>query len=376
MKRARTLAVTITAATMALSSALAVAPASAERPLSPPHQAVGHQSPTAAGGSKSWLFAAVSATGRTRPLTPGAHEDERFVLKLIGVPPITKFTDRPFRDATLISPSTLVRQWREWFAKSPPNAVLTFQDSTRPGSAPSSFVVTLRSPRYQKATDSLIFTAVRIYRLHDPSDGGRGRTSTPARFTGASLFIDDAYNCGPGANCRGMDVSWWDLHDDYFVGADWSYVNADFATMYGINLSQINGFGAMFAGANLEDADFYGANLAESSLSKVDASLADFSYANLQNADLSYGNFAGASFSHANLTGANVTGANFNGADFTGALTADLYDSDTQNAVDAGLSVAEHVGIEIVCAAIPPPFDLLCEAVGTAVEEYLLASGT
>lgn len=326
---------------------------------------------------EAWLFTAQSASGKTRKLKAKDREDERFMLKLVGVGPVTKFSDRPFRDASLISPRMLVGNWKKWFGASPPNAVLTFRDSARPAAAPSSIVVTLKSARYNKKADALIFTAVRIHRLHDPAEDRKdwSRTSTPRSFTSASLFIDDAYNCGPGANCRGMDISYWDLHGDYFAGADWAYVNAEWSNLEGINLQQINGFDADFTGADLEEASFYGANLAEASFLKSDAVLADFSYANLQNADLSYGNFNSADFTGANLTGANITGANFSYATFDKTVMVDMYDADTQGAIDAGSAAAEHIALEVLCAAIPAPLDLLCEAVATAVEEYQFWSG-
>lgn len=45
------------------------------------------------------------------------------------------------------------------------------------------------------------------------------------------------------------------------------------------------------------------------------------------------------------------------------------------DSINTGQSIGEHVAAEVACTVIPPPFDLLCEAVATAVEEALIATG-
>lgn len=142
--------------------------------------------------SPAYLFTVQSVAGSIVPGRPVKGEDERFTLRLNGVDPVTKFTDRPYRAATVMSPSALVSNWDAWFADSPPNAVLTFAKSA--GKAPQSIVVTLSRPRWDKGNRTLLFTATRTYRTMDPSEKGSGwtRPETPRRFTSASLFIDDA----------------------------------------------------------------------------------------------------------------------------------------------------------------------------------------
>jgi len=140
----------------------------------------------------SYLVTVEAASGSTAPGRTAPGEDEHFTLTLRGVDPVTKFADRPFRTATVMTPGALVSNWNAWFASSAPNAVLTFANGT--GRAPQSIVVTLSSPRYDNAGRTLTFTATRTYRTQDPGQKGKDwvRPATPRAFTSASLFIDDA----------------------------------------------------------------------------------------------------------------------------------------------------------------------------------------
>ncbi|MEI8261394.1 MAG: hypothetical protein WCG77_07805 [Actinomycetes bacterium] len=140
----------------------------------------------------AYLFTVQAVAGSTTPGHSATGEDERFTLTLRGVDPVTKFADRPFRAASVMSPAALVSNWNAWFADSSPNAVLTFARTS--GKAPQSIVVTLTRPRYNSAGSTLTFTATRTYRTLDPSQKGKDwqRPATPHTFTSASLFIDDA----------------------------------------------------------------------------------------------------------------------------------------------------------------------------------------
>ena len=60
---------------------------------------------------ESYLFTVDAAFGSTRPLARGPQAEERFTLTLTGVDPVTKFADRPFRDASVISPGALDANW-------------------------------------------------------------------------------------------------------------------------------------------------------------------------------------------------------------------------------------------------------------------------
>ena len=140
----------------------------------------------------AYLFTVQAVAGSTVPDRPAQGEDERFTLTLRGVDPVTKFADRPFRTASVMSPAAVVSNWGAWFAGSPPNAVLTFASGT--GKAPQSIVVRLTQPRYDNTGRTLTFTATRTYRTLDPSQKGKAwtRPATPRTFTSGSLFIDDA----------------------------------------------------------------------------------------------------------------------------------------------------------------------------------------
>ena len=176
----RLLAAALAAAVTLTAAGLLAAPASASA-----------GSAGQATGSASYLFTVQAARGTTTPLKVLGSEDERFRLTLTGVDPVTKFADRPFRNASLITPRALDANWNAWFAGDPPNAVLTY---TRPGRAPASMVIALTRPTYDAKARTLTFTATREARTHDPAEKGANwqRITTPTSMTDVSLFIDDA----------------------------------------------------------------------------------------------------------------------------------------------------------------------------------------
>lgn len=136
---------------------------------------------------KEYLFTVEAARGLAAQ-GPRSATGELFVLAFTGLAPVTMFSDRPFRDAGLISPKALVANWDTWFASSPPNAVLTW--SRGAGKPPASMVVALGSPRIKNGV--VVFRAARVSRLHDPVRHGSNwkRVALPEYIRGASLFID------------------------------------------------------------------------------------------------------------------------------------------------------------------------------------------
>ena len=140
------------------------------------------------GATESYMFTVQAARGSTTAITE-TEASEQFRLTITGVSPVTMFADRPFRDASLITPRSLEANWATWFADSAPNAVLTY---ARPGKAPGSFVVELTNPVYHATTRSLSFTAIREARAHDPVEKSATwtRLTTPSTMAGVSLFID------------------------------------------------------------------------------------------------------------------------------------------------------------------------------------------
>ena len=179
----------------------------------------------------SYLFTVQAIAGSTISIQAGKGEDERFTLTLRGVDPVTKFADRPFRTASVISPATLVTNWKAWFANSPPNAVLTFSNGS--SKAPSSFVMQLTRPKYDQTKRTLSFTAVRIYRSHDPSLKGFTwqRPTTPRIFTGASLFIDNSVNSESGILISALERAMQPYVFSPNNSTTWNGVEASFSTI-------------------------------------------------------------------------------------------------------------------------------------------------
>ena len=139
--------------------------------------------------TEEFLFTVQAARGSTTPLKTTGAVDEKFRLTLVSIDPVTMFANRPFRDATLISPRLLTNSWNSLFAGNPPNAVLTY---ARNGKAPGSMVIEIDNPTYNAATRTITFIATRLAREHDPIEKGPQwqRLTTPLSMTSVSLFID------------------------------------------------------------------------------------------------------------------------------------------------------------------------------------------
>lgn len=137
---------------------------------------------------ESFLFTVEATSGSTAKLKK-TSKGETFTLSLDRLAPVTMFSDRPFRDASLITPKALVTNWATWFASSAPNAVLTWSQSNQP---PASIVVVLTSP--QLNGKELTFRATRVYAIHDPTREGKQwkRPIAPSTMTDVSLFVDSA----------------------------------------------------------------------------------------------------------------------------------------------------------------------------------------
>lgn len=309
----------------------------------------------------SYLFTVEASGGTTKVLKPRGST-ERMRITLNGVEPVTMFADRPLRNARLISPAALTTNWPTWFADSPPNAVMTW--SAGAGKAPASFVVTLMDVDFNAATGQLTFTAERDPRKHDPAEKGRNwqRLTTPAAFTEASLFIDNAGSrvvngctLANNASCPGADLS----------GGNLSYLGPLMGVnLQGATLANANMYQAVFGNSNFTGADFTGTDLrstvfgaskldnitaryvrwggdtTSSSMTHADLAYSDFSYGHYHSTDFSYSNLAVADFTYADLSYADFTGANLVGADFTGATIDEtaFYGADLTGAIITGLS--------------------------------------
>jgi hypothetical protein len=140
-------------------------------------------------GTEEFMFLVVATRATTVQLKADGPNSERFRLVLTDMAPVTMFSDRPFRDARLMTAKALDANWDTWFAGNPPNAALTFDRRGRP---PASMIVELTDSSYNATTRTLTFTAIREPREHDPMEKNLNwqRLTTPSSMRSVSLFID------------------------------------------------------------------------------------------------------------------------------------------------------------------------------------------
>lgn len=152
--------------------------------------------PLVVGSNKTYLYEIQAPSGNITHLKVSAQKHETFTLTLDGLAGnanvVTQFTDRPYREASVITAKELTQQWSTLFVSSSPNAVLTFLE---PGSSrPQSIVVTLSNPRHVDGSGELIFQATRVFR-EEPENATETdfiRPVTPTSFISPSLFIDSS----------------------------------------------------------------------------------------------------------------------------------------------------------------------------------------
>lgn len=107
---------------------------------------------------------------------------------------ITRFSDRPHREASEVDLRDFLARWDGRFAEVPPNAVLSYE--TEPDTAPVQVVVELSRPRYDEATSTIVFAAERLALSPDTLDGAdhpveeHEEIVVPARTGPVSVFID------------------------------------------------------------------------------------------------------------------------------------------------------------------------------------------
>ena len=132
----------------------------------------------------SYLFAMTSTGGSL------AHDASGWWVTLMGTSPmVTRFTDRPGRQAATMTPTQLANRWRAYgFAEDAPNAALVLDGRS---AASDVYVVELRNPRVEGST-----VRFRARPLHTASHALRHYVKRADRlsettFGRASLFIDD-----------------------------------------------------------------------------------------------------------------------------------------------------------------------------------------
>ena len=279
------------------------------------------------------------------------HRDDHLTLRLTGTRDyLTRFTDAPLRQASVVANTHFARRFATDFATADPNAILTYTPIGR--EIPVSIVLTIGHPRWNAHHHTWTISATRISNQADNLPGAAVQSTsrfgrTRRNFTRATLLIDDSDPCAQGVvrpyeNC---------------AGADLAFVNLTRADLTGVNFAGANLTGANLTGANLTGADFRGADLTDSQLSG-----SDFTGSDLSGEDLTGESFIGADLAEVDLTGANLTGvelpsvdlafANLTGVNLTDAdlSEADLTDADL---TDANVNGAEFIGARL-CGAIFP----------------------
>jgi uncharacterized protein YjbI with pentapeptide repeats len=266
----------------------------------------------------SYLFSIPTASGSLI----GAN-DKHLTLRLTDTRSyLTRFTDRPLRQAFVVANADFAKRFKTYFAGSLPNAVLTY---TQPGAQiPVSIVLTIGPPRWNAQRHTWTFSATRIRKHTDNLPGTTARIKPPSianprSFSQATLLIDDSNPCSPpyhpGENCEGAQLPGANLAGANLSGVDLTNASLEGATLTGANLS-----GAWLQGATLTG----GANLTNANISGANLGWVDLTGANLTNANLTGGaDLTYATLVDANLTGANLTGAGIGEADLSGATLID-----------------------------------------------------
>lgn len=122
------------------------------------------------------------------------QSDTAMFLELTGVgAAVTRFSDRPAREASEVDVRDFLGRWEGRFAEVPPNAVLSYQADE--GAAPVQLVVEISRPRYDEASSTLVFAAEVIDETPDELEGADHPVADhepviPARTGPVSLFID------------------------------------------------------------------------------------------------------------------------------------------------------------------------------------------
>jgi uncharacterized protein YjbI with pentapeptide repeats len=276
-----------------------------------------------------YLFSIPTASGSlTGP------NDQHLTLRLTGTRDyLTRFTDRPLRQAYVVANVDFVRRFKSYFASSDPNAVLTY---AQPGAQiPVSVVLTIGHPRWNARHHTWTFSATRIRKQPDNLPGTTVHIkppfiANPRSFAQATLLIDESNPCAQGAisryadcedaNLAGANLSNANLHNTDLSGANLSDANLTNADLGNANLS-----GANLSGANLSSAELTYANLTNANLTKADlygiaAADADLAAANLTRADLNYADLFAANLANANLTFAALINTNLDHANLCGAI--------------------------------------------------------
>lgn len=138
----------------------------------------------------SYLFSIPTSSGSLTAANGRRH----LTLRLTGAREyLTRFTDRPLREAFVVANTEFVSRYNTYFAASNPNAVLTY---TATGDrVPVSIVLTIAEPRWNAQQRTWTFSATRIRKQLDTLPGTTVHIKppfipNPRRFAHATLLID------------------------------------------------------------------------------------------------------------------------------------------------------------------------------------------
>lgn len=137
----------------------------------------------------NYLWSIPSASGSlTGP------NNQHLVLRLVGLRGyLTRFTDRPVRQAYVVANADFVRRFRGYFADASPNAVLSFGKAGN--RIPTEIVLQIGQPQWNPKASTLTFPAARILKREDNLPDTTVHIKpplirNPRHFDQASLFID------------------------------------------------------------------------------------------------------------------------------------------------------------------------------------------
>jgi hypothetical protein len=121
----------------------------------------------------SFLFSIPTGSGS---LT--GHRDHHLTLRLTDARDyLTRFTDRPLRQAYVVANVDFAKRFKSYFATSDPNAVLTYNPPHTP--IPVSIVLTIGHPHWDAAHHTWTFSATRIRKQPDNLPGTTKHITPP-----------------------------------------------------------------------------------------------------------------------------------------------------------------------------------------------------
>ncbi|MCZ7584432.1 MAG: carboxypeptidase-like regulatory domain-containing protein [Deltaproteobacteria bacterium] len=153
---------------------------------------------------------AASANGCSSKTPPAANseadgDDGSYLLTLTGVSPyLTAFTDRPYRESTVVPLRDFVAFWNENdadFAAAPPNAALEIIEA---GDAARTFIIELAEPIYDEPSATISYSILPLESaggaIADFLAASDAIENIPDAFDQVTLFIDSTTTASLAGN--------------------------------------------------------------------------------------------------------------------------------------------------------------------------------